>query len=103
MSQTGASALYRPATRELFVRAWTEDAYGTLLAPVLLLTSEADLYDEAGELLAQGVPAADPVGTEFMDFTFQVALAMSSSYRMHVRLRTATGGFSRDFGFSVTR
>jgi hypothetical protein len=103
MSQTGASALYRPGTRELFVRAWAEDVYGTLLAPVLLLVSEADLYDEAGELLAQGVAAADPAGVEFLDFTFQVALAMSRSYRMRVRLEWSGGSAERDFGFSVTR
>ena len=103
MSKAGASALYRPGVRELFVRAWAQDADDDTLATALLLSSEADLYDDTGALLAQGVAAADPAGVEYLDFTFQVALAMSHGYRMHMRLRDAGGGHHRDFHFSVTR
>lgn len=102
-SRAMVAAMYYPATRTLVLRSWLEDENGVLQATPLDLTSSGEVYNDAGELIAHGTAGADPAGTQFLTLTFQVALSMSSAYRVHADVAWAGGSFARDFLFSVTR
>jgi len=102
-SRPAIAAMYYPATRTLVLRAWLEDANGVLQLTPLQITSTAEIYGEDGEAIAHAVAALDPAGGNFLTLTFQVALALSHSYKVRARLEWLAGSFDRDFGFSVTR
>lgn len=102
-SRAAVAAMYYPATRELVLRTWLEDENSVVQTTPLDHTSAAWLYNDGGELIATGVVTVDPVGSQYQALTFQVALAMSSIYRVRMRIAWEGGSFERDISFSVTR
>jgi hypothetical protein len=88
------SAVYLPASDTLHVRAWVEDEFATTVnSPINFKRSDLELLDEEGRRIDYAQGAADPAGSEYVQFEM-TNLQISADHNYVLRVKIAMPSIS---------